>query len=131
MSQLVLQDIRDCWEEIYPGLDHTRRKIGAPWRPEDVYAACVAGRAHVYACDEGFIVVQPQINAFNGRPEMFLWVAYARGQGNIDAFQDQVDELAEEHGFGRIVMWSNRPGFQKSAGWNAVATVYERVLKNA
>jgi hypothetical protein len=128
MSQLVLQDIREVWDAVRPGLEHTRRKIGAPWRPEDVYAACVAGRAYLYSCDEGFIVVQSQINAFNGRPEMFLWVAYARGQDNIETFQDQVDEIAIEHGFDRIVMWSNRPGFQKSAGWNAVCTVYERLV---
>jgi hypothetical protein len=129
MSQLILQDIRECWDEIRPGLDHTRRKIDAPWRPEDVYAACVTGKAYLYTGDPGFIVVQSQINAFNGRPEMFLWVAYARGQDNIETFQDQVDEIAIEHGFDRIVMWSNRPGFQKSSGWQSVANVYERVLR--
>ena len=129
MSQLILQDVRDVWDEIRPGLDHTQRKIGAPWRPEDVYSACVAGRAFVYTGEPGFIVVQPQNNAITGKPELFLWVAYARGQDNIATFQDQVDEIAIEHGFDRIVMWSNRPGFEKVPGWEAVATVFQRELR--
>ena len=129
MSQLVLQDVRDVWDEIRPGLDHTQRKINAPWRPEDVYAACVAGKAYVYINDHGFIVVQPQTNAFDGRHELFLWVAYARGQNNIATFQDQVDEIAIEHGFDRIVMWSNRAGFEKVPGWDCIANVYQRDLR--
>jgi hypothetical protein len=128
MSQLILQDIRECWDEIRPGLEHTQRKISAQWRPEDVYAACVAGRAFVYTGEPGFIVVQQQSNLITGKPEMFLWVAYARGQDNISSFQDQVDEIAIEHGFDRIVMWSNRAGFEKVPGWDIVASVFERRL---
>lgn len=128
MSQLVLMDIRDIWEEILPGLEAVKKKINAQWRPVDVYAACVAGRAFIYTGEPGFIVVQQQSNLITGKPEMFLWVAYARGQDSIATFQGQVDEIAIEHGFDRIVMWSNRAGFEKVPGWDIVASVFERRL---
>jgi hypothetical protein len=127
-DQLVLKDIREVWEAIRPGVEHTRLKTEAPWRAEDIYATCVVGQAFVYVGETGFIIVQPKTDPFTGQPEMFIWVAYAEGEGNVLRFQAAVDELARDHDYTKMTMWSTRPGWEKAVGWNAVATVYERHL---
>jgi len=127
-DNLELVDVRDCWEEIRAGVEATRVKTGAAWRPEDVYSACVAGRAFVYIGETGFLVVKPEQNTYNGKGEMFIWIAYAEGEKNIERFQSAVDDLADDHGFDKMTMWSCRPGFDRIPGWKAVATVYEREL---
>jgi hypothetical protein len=128
IDTLEQADIRDVWDEIRPGIEYTKRKTGALWRPEDIYAACISNRAFVYIGETGFIVVQPGQNMFNGKSEMFIWIAYAQGEKNIERFQSAVDDLADDHGFDKMTMWSCRPGFDRIPGWKAVATVYEREL---
>ena len=127
-EHLALADIREVWEAILPGLLTVKAKTEAPWRPEDIYAACVSGQAHLYQGDTGFIVVQPDRNKLTGAPELLVWVAYAQGSGNIDRFQAEVDDLAREHGFATLTMQSNRPGWDRAAGWKPVAMLYERRL---
>lgn len=127
-DQLELKDIRDVWEDIRPGLEYTKNKVGAPWRPEDVYAACVAGVAFLYTGETGFVVAQPKTDPFNGKPELLIWIAFAQGEGNIERFQSAVDALATSNGFSKMTMWTNRPGFERVPGWTQTAAVYERVL---
>lgn len=127
-DNLTLVDIRLAWDQIRPGLEETKEKIGAPWRPEDVYAACLSGAALLYVGETGFVVVQPKADAFNGAPELFIWVAYARGQDNIKRFQEAVDQLAADHEYTKLTMQTNRFGFERLEGWTQVATIYERVL---
>lgn len=122
------QDIRLCWDQIKPGLEFTQKKISAPWRPEDIYSACVSGQASLYTGETGFVVVQPQHNNLDGSPELLVWVAYAEGQGNIERHQEAVDKLARDYGFARLVFWSNRTGFIKLPGWTPTAMVYVREL---
>jgi hypothetical protein len=128
-DQLTRVDIRDFWENIRPGLEHTKLKIGAPWRPEDVYAACLAETAFVYSGETGFVVVQPKTDTFNGKPELFVWIAFAyEGQNNIKRFQAAVDQLARENNYPKLTMQTTRPGFERIPGWTQVSAVYERVL---
>lgn len=128
MDKLALADIREVWGEVRLGLEHVRQKTEAPWRVEDVYAACVVGKAFLYVGEPGFIVCQPQEDKLSGKPELLVWVAYSRDQDSVERFQPAVDALAREAGFSKLVMWSNRPGWQRNEGWTQVATVYERAL---
>lgn len=127
-NHLSLANIRDCWDDILPGLRAVKAKTEAPWRPEDIYAACVAGRAFLYRAEPGFVVVQPDTDKLTGEKHLLVWVAYATGQGNIAAFQDEIDDLGREHGFNKLVLWSKRPGWAKIPGWTLTAQVYERAL---
>lgn len=127
-DHLTLVDIRDVWDDIRPGLERTKSKIGAPWRPEDVYAACLSGTACLYTGETGFVVAQPKADPFNGKPELFIWIAFASGDGNIERFQEAVDDLAKDHDFTKLTMWTNRPGFDRVPGWTQIAAVYERTL---
>lgn len=127
-DHLTLVDIRDVWDDIRPGLERTKAKVGAPWRPEDVYAACLAREAYLYKGETGFVVAQPKNDPFNGKPELLIWIAFAEGDGNIERFQPAVDQLARDHEFEKLTMWTNRPGFERVPGWTQVAAVYERKL---
>jgi hypothetical protein len=128
MDSLALANIREAWGEIRPGLEHVRQRTEAPWRVEDVYAACLVGQAFLYVGEPGFIVVQPQEDKLSGEPELLVWVAYSSDHGSVDRFQPAVDALARDKGFKKLVMWSTRPGWEKNDGWKAVATVYERAV---
>lgn len=127
-KRLTLTNIREVWDQVRPGLEYVKDKVKAPWRPEDIYAACASETAALYLGDTGFIVVQPKTCPFTGKPELLIWVAYAKGSGNIEQFQEVIDDLAEEHGFKKLTMWTTRPGFARIAGWKELATVYERDL---
>jgi len=127
MDTLTLTDIRQAWDEIHPGLKAVRTKINANWRPEDVYVACVLDQARLYVGETGFIVVQPRVDHV-GQPEFFIWIAQAYGQGNIERFQEAVDAVAQELGYSRLTMLTNRTAFIRMPGWIPVGMLYERTL---
>jgi hypothetical protein len=119
-------NIRECWESIRGGVQCVIALSKADYRPEDVYAACVQGLAFLYVDEPGFVILAPQVNVFTGRRELLVWIAYAEGQGNIEAYQPQIDAIAQREGFATLTCWTARRGFAKVPGWREVATVYER-----
>lgn len=125
---LRLADIRAEWESIKPGLETMRARFGPDWRVEDVYAACVSGQAFLYVGDCGFVVLQADRCKVTGEPLMLIWLAYADERGSIERYQAEVDRIARDGGFGRMVLWSRRKGWARVPGWTEVATVYERRL---
>ena len=128
MDSLSLADIRECWDEVRLGLEVVKQKTNPPWRVEDVYAACVVGSAVLYLGEPGFVIFQPETNRLTGKPELLVWVAFSRDRDAVSRFQPAVDSIAREAGYKTLVMWSNRPGWERNEGWTQVATVYERAL---
>lgn len=128
LMELELTDIRKAWDTVRLGLEHVRRKASPEWLPEDIYAACVTGQAFLYSADCGFIVVQPQTNKITSEPELLVWVAYSNMPDSVSTFQGAVDNVARDNGFKRLVMWSNRPGWEKVPGWVPKNVIYEREL---
>lgn len=125
-SHLEQADIRAVWDTVRPGLERVKAKINAPWRVEDVYVACVVGTAHLYLGAPGFVVVQPKTDPFTQEQELLVWIAYSEEQDSVSRFQEAVDALALDHGFSKLTMWSNRPGWERNDGWTQIAAVYER-----
>lgn len=125
---LRLGDARAVWDEIRPGLEAVKAKSHAPWRPEDVYAALLAGRAFLYLGEPGFVIVEPKEDPFTGEGELLVWIAYSREVGAVERFQEAVDDLARTHGFTKLTLWSDRPGWEKTPGWQQVSAIYERRL---
>lgn len=120
-------NIRDCWESIRSGVEVVIELSDADYRPEDVYAACVAGQAFLYVdAATGFVILAPQVNVFTGKRELLVWIAFAEGYGAIGAYQPEIDAIAKREGFDTLVCWTARRGFARVPGWREVATVYER-----
>lgn len=72
-------NIRLVWDEIRPGLEEIKRTwpLSSDWRPEDVYAACVAGEAVLYNTDDGFAVCTLETNQYTNESELHIWIAYS------------------------------------------------------
>lgn len=128
---LTPANIRDHWDRIRPGVQCVISLSKADYRPEDVYAACVQGLAALYVDDPGFVILAPQVNVFTGRRELLVWIAWAEGNGLIERYQPEIDDIARREGFEALVCWSNRRGFGRVPDWREVATVYERSVNDA
>ena len=128
IDTLEQADIRDVWDEVKFGLERTKEKSNATWRIEDVYAACLVGKAFLYVGEPGFVIVQPKEDPITGEPELLVWVAFSCEHHSVERFQTAVDNLGKDHGFKKLVMQSSRPGWDKTPGWTAVSVNYERVL---
>ena len=126
MSTLRPSDVRDVWEAILPGILAARTKGGGDWRPEDVYAACRNGSAHLWLSDESgaFCVLQLDRNSFTNELELLVWVAYSPGDYPLQAYLEQVRVIAREAGAVRARMFSTRKGWERVPGWEPAATEY-------
>ena len=124
MNTLTPRDIREVWPGVRAGLDAVLEH-GGDWRPEDVYAACVNGDAHLWMSDEGaFCVLQLQTNPFTRELELFIWAAWTPGHGPLPAYFLQVREIAREAGATLMRMRSTRKGWTRIPYWTEDMTEY-------
>lgn len=123
-------DIRRVWEKVLTGLWAIKRDMPVYWRPEDVYAKCVNGSAHLYTAPEGFVVLEKRTNAYTLEVELLVWIAYGEGPGLMEKYQQQIEDIGRGVGAARLVMYSPRRGFEKRAdmGWEFETAIYRRPL---
>lgn len=127
-SELVPADVRVVWDQIKPGLHYVLGKTNAPWRPEDVYHTLISGAAYLYVGDSGFVILQPKADPFTGQSDLLVWIAYSPKGDAAVCYQAALDDIAREAGFKKLVLWSNRPGWERVSGWTQTAAVYERAV---
>ena len=59
LSDPVITNIRDEWDWIRPALVELKEQIPSlTWRPEDVYAECLYGKAVLHVSPEGFVITK-------------------------------------------------------------------------
>ena len=124
---IYLADIRQKWDFVRPGLERMCERMDTGWRPEDVYADCKHGVAWLYLAegDEGFMVVREHINMHSAERSMYVWVMYAyEGENAIDRYMPDLDKLARENGYTKVIMDSPRRGWQRKEGWKEQMTTY-------
>ena len=126
MSVLRHTDIRIAWDAIKDGVHHVKEITDAPWRPEDLYAACVNGDAHLFTCPEGFVIVELQTDRYTLEREMFVIAAYGDGDRLLAKYQEELDKLARHFGATSITTSSPRPGFGRLSGWEQDCVFYRR-----
>ena len=121
-----LVDIRLAWDEIKPHVEALKGRYSFDWRPEDVYAQCLTGRAFCYVCDDGFMIVKPQENQFTLEKELFMWIGIGwSGEDLINEYYEDTCAIAKEIYATKIVFDSSREGFRKVAKnnhWGYMAT---------
>lgn len=98
------------------------------WLPEDVYAAVLTNNAWMFVSDEpeGVLVVQKDVNPWNGETALHVWLAHC--VDGLELIGDEtyalLDQLKTKIGASRITM-DGRPGWQKR-GWKIKKILFER-----
>lgn len=123
---LQAADIRLHWDRIKGPIAQILESDGD--RPEDVYADCRHGKAFLYVCEHGFVVLRRYLREDNGRPEVLIWLGYGEGGRELLAmYQSQLEDLARSVGADTLVFRTRRRGFERLADsrWRVRAYEYE------
>lgn len=76
-----ITNIRHNWGRTRAGIQEIIDAAPHAYTPEHVYAECIYGGALFVESSDGFVVVQPITNAYNGDRVLYVWVAYAHNKG--------------------------------------------------
>lgn len=122
-TRFELVDIRLAWDRIKADVIELKTRYNLDWRPEDVYAQCLIGRAFCYVCQDGFIIVKPQENQFTLAKELFVWICVSRASDGLTEYYPDICAIAKDIYATAIIFESPRDGFRKLAkcnGWQAM-----------
>jgi len=122
-GRFELCDIRQVWDAIKPFVEEIQG-LGMDWKPEDVYAQCLMGRAFCYTCKDGFVIVQPQENPYTLDKELFVWLCYSMADDGLETYREDIALIAKSIHATSIIFRSPREGFRRVAkqnGWQCVS----------
>ena len=120
-----LIDIRLAWGNIKPVVEDLKNKHHLDWRTEDIYAQCLMGKAFLYTCNDGFVIVKPQENQFTLDKELFVWICYSKHNDGLTEYRQDINAIAKTIYAKSIVFESTRDGFRKIAqqnNWQAMTS---------
>jgi len=121
--------IRSCWPWIREGLEEVKKLRGGTWRLEDAYAECVNGNAHLWICDDGFVIFKPIVDDYSGEKILLVWLAWGKKKGDlIDEYQDQIVEIARDQQFDVLRFYRHAKGPVEHNGWKKTYTIYDMEL---
>lgn len=126
--------VREEWVWVKRGIEEIlAEQPQLTFRPEDVYAACLNGEAHLWVAPEGFVITTAEVDEFTGARTFLLWLAWARKRGNNCAFKylSFFEEVAREHGFQNIetrTPISQLETYFLADGWKKDTVIYTRDL---
>lgn len=126
-NRFVLTDIRVAWDHIKDDVSALKTQYNLDWRPEDVYAECLMGRAFCWMCADGFVIVRPQENRYTLAKELFVWICVSRAEDGLNDYYPDICEIAKDIGAETIIFESPREGFRRLAarnGWPSM-TAYQ------
>lgn len=116
-------DIRTEWPRIKAGV--ARALDGDDDLPEEVYAACRAGRAFLHISDDLAVVLR-----WHDKASIVVWVAVALTDkpGSMIRNDEAIAAIAREAGAKRLLAYTNRKAFERALApaWRRAFVVYER-----
>jgi hypothetical protein len=115
-AQLAVADYRHLWDRIAPVIAKMLRRSVERFRLEDVYAALHAGRATLFACDRGFVILREYTNLDTGEKSVTVWIGASYGGRNaIEEYEPQLVALARQAGATRLVFNTppSRRGYER------------------
>ena len=123
IARFTLVDIRLVWEKIEPHIVQIKTDLSMDWRPHDIYAQCLMGKAFCYTCEDGFVIVKPQENNFTLARELFVWICFSTAQDGLSEYNEDIRAIAKNIHATAIIFSSPREGFRKLAkqnGWSSM-----------
>ncbi len=130
----VYSSIRSHWDWVKVGITEIlEQNPQLTFRLEDVYAACVAGNAHLWIADEGFVVTTSETDEFTEEKTFLIWLAWAKELGNncVLKYYPFFSKAAKEAGFKKIEVRTAVNAMEKyllKEGWQKDTVVYTRDL---
>ena len=127
-------DIREVWDSVLPGLKEIKENFDPEWRPEDLYAGCLAKRMHIFkpdATSNDFLLLSQNVSVYTGKVSLLVLVAYSKEGDAVETYQSEIDRIARESGCGLIDFYSPRLGWERHAkrhGYEPKATMFRRKL---
>ena len=126
-----LSDIRNHWHWVKDGIQEILDdQTNLTFIPEDVYAACVNGQAHLWVASGGFVVTTGLTDEFTGQRTMLIWIAWAeeRGKDCVLKYMSFCSEQASKAGYIEVEVRTPKPFTQRwlDAGWKLNHSVYTR-----
>ena len=127
-------DVREVWESVLPGLAYIKGKFDPEWRPEDLYAGCIAKRMHIFKPDlasSDFVVLATNVSVYTAKSSLLVLVAYSKEGDAVETFQSEIDRIARESGCDTIDFYSPRLGWErhgKRHGYEPQHTMFRRTL---
>ena len=82
--------IRNEWDWVKPGIEEILNESPQfAYRPEDVYADCINGKAQLWVTEEGFVVTTAEYDSTREETYCFVWLAWAKVKGNNVALKHE------------------------------------------
>jgi len=126
--------VREEWVWVKRGIEEIlAEQPQLTFRPEDVYAACLNGEAHLWVAPEGFVITTAEVDEFTGAKTFLLWLAWAKNRGQSCAIKylPFFAELARENGFKNIETRTPIAALEDyflAEGWKKDTVIYTREL---
>lgn len=118
------------WNNVRACLEIVRKRTDASWLPEDVYREVREGRAVLYvpfidgkAC--GVLVLTDSVDRYTGERILLIWIAFSHDPRCIDPCLAEIDKMARDGDFRRIMSQSPRRGWiRRLRGFGYTHTEY-------
>lgn len=96
-----------------------------PYPAEEVYAACRFGRAHLYLCPEGWVVLERYIREDTGEAELLVLLAYGEAYESLfHKYNDELETLARNCGAKTLAFRRIKDSPWGTYGWKMRAVEY-------
>jgi hypothetical protein len=130
-----LADIREEWDWVKPGVEEiVRDDEFLSLIPEDVFAACKSGAAHLWVTEQGFVITTGMTDTITGERTFLVWLAWAREKRNNVAVQwfTFFEDQARKAGFTKFEVRTRYPKLgsylQNKLGFEMVTAQYVRQI---
>lgn len=122
---LTPADIRTEWQRIKASVAEACGSYPA----EEVYHACRSGRAVLYLCPEGWVVMEGYTREDTGQKEVLILAAYALGEANfLDQYAGEMEQIARNYGAKTLAFRRLKDTPWTVKGWRMRAAEYEKEL---
>lgn len=118
--------LEQCWPWVRSGLEAVRAKSAVDWTPGQVRERIETGNAHLWVCDEGFVIWTLQTAQFTGERIFLVWIAHGQGGGLVRKHWSQMRQLAWRCGASEMQVRSDRRGYERAlpGGWDVREVTY-------
>ena len=132
LSDPVITNIRDEWDWIRPALVELKEQIPSlTWRPEDVYAECLYGKAVLHVSPEGFVITKVITDQYTKERTLHFWICWAKklGSNNVINYLPFFENVAKQLECNRLEVWTPvnaLEAYLRGSGWSLDTKVYTR-----
>lgn len=128
--EVPIEALGSAWPMVARGLRVLKNEGNVPWNEDDVRRRLMAGRAGLYVCDEGFVVLEISEERLSLLPYLnvwLMWFAPQKGMPKREAIIGWLDEMKAEKRCAFLQFESPREGWCGiESGFTPYMTIWRR-----